>query len=115
LRRPAFDPLTARAKCHVVNQRHGVLRIVLATSVTTPCASCFSTAFQSFSAELPRSGIDDRVAYFSRLKSSLRLGGRLATLDFKTREIAISDGCLSSVQQPLSNTPGSIRKSIPGS
>lgn len=28
--------------------------------------------------------IDDRVAYFSRLKSSLRPGGRLAIVDFKT-------------------------------
>jgi SAM-dependent methyltransferase len=28
--------------------------------------------------------IDDRVAYFSRLKSSLRSGGRLAIVDFKT-------------------------------
>ena len=27
--------------------------------------------------------IDDRVAYFSRLKSSLRPGGRLAIVDFK--------------------------------
>jgi hypothetical protein len=27
--------------------------------------------------------IDDRVAYFSRLKSSLRSGGRLAIVDFK--------------------------------
>jgi predicted methyltransferase len=28
--------------------------------------------------------IDDRIAYFSRLKSSLRPGGRLAIVDFKT-------------------------------
>ena len=28
--------------------------------------------------------IDDRVAYFSRLKSSLRPGGRLGIVDFKT-------------------------------
>ena len=28
--------------------------------------------------------IDDRVAYFSRLKTSLRPGGRLAIVDFKT-------------------------------
>src|SRR6516162_68675 len=28
--------------------------------------------------------IDDRVAYFSRLKSSLQPGGRLAIVDFKT-------------------------------
>ena len=27
--------------------------------------------------------IDDRIAYFSRLKSSLRPGGRLAIVDFK--------------------------------
>ena len=28
--------------------------------------------------------IDDRVAYFSRLKASLQPGGRLAIVDFKT-------------------------------
>jgi hypothetical protein len=28
--------------------------------------------------------IDDRVAYFARLKSSLQPGGRLAIVDFKT-------------------------------
>ena len=28
--------------------------------------------------------VDDRVAYFSRLKSSLQPGGRLAIVDFKT-------------------------------
>lgn len=48
-------------------------------------------------------------------RGSIRRVARSGSAASPSREIAISDGCSSSVQQPLFDKPGCIRKSIPGS
>ncbi len=45
-------------------------------------------------------------------RGSIRRGARSGSAASPSKEIAISDGCSSSVQQPLFDTPGSSRKSI---
>jgi transposase len=47
-------------------------------------------------------------------RGSTRRGAGSGSAASPSKEIAISDGCSSSVQQPLFDTPGSIRKSTPG-
>ena len=47
-------------------------------------------------------------------RGSIRRVARSGSAASPSREIAISDGCSSSVQRPLFDKPGCIRKSIPG-
>src|SRR5216117_3559675 len=57
----------------------------------------------------------DFAAWIGLVPRQHSTGARSDSAVSPSREIAIFDGCLSSVQQRLFDTPGSIRKSIPGS
>ena len=57
----------------------------------------------------------DFAAWIGLVPRSTRRVARSGLAASPSREIAISGGCSSSVQQRLFDTPGSIRKSIPGS
>src|SRR5246127_2192633 len=57
----------------------------------------------------------DFAAWSDLCRGSIRRGVRSDSAASPSKEIAISDGCSSSVQPPLFDTLGSIRKSIPGS
>ncbi|MDE5454175.1 alpha/beta fold hydrolase [Bradyrhizobium sp. CSA112] len=76
--------------------------------------SAIPSEFGTFVADVTRRsgfcGMDRTCA-----AAALDGGQGAARRHLQAGEIAISDGCLSSVQQRLFDTPGSSRKSIPGS
>lgn len=61
-----------------------------------------------------KSGLDF-AAWVGLVPRQHSTGARRSLVASPSKEIYISTGCSSSVQQPLFDTPGSIRKSIPGS